>query len=126
MRVGDDVKVEAPNGTFIFDGAQADGVALIGAGVGITPMMSVARYLAETGWPGKVSLILGFRAPRDFILALPEIVWVAVGGTASIPTRDARDRANPNTRRQRIAIEDRDDEIIRDSHYLPRITHADP
>ena len=67
MRVGDDVKVEAPNGTFIFDGAQADGVALIGAGVGITPMMSVARYLAETGWPGKVSLILGFRAPRDFI-----------------------------------------------------------
>jgi hypothetical protein len=49
MRVGDDVKVEAPNGTFIFDGAQADGVALIGAGVGITPMMSVARYLAENG-----------------------------------------------------------------------------
>jgi ferredoxin-NADP reductase/Fe-S-cluster-containing hydrogenase component 2 len=67
MRVGDDVKVEAPNGTFSFNGAQADRVALIGAGVGITPMMSAARYLAETGWPGKVSLILGFRAPRDFI-----------------------------------------------------------
>ena len=67
MRVGDDVRVEAPNGTFTFNGAQADSVALIGAGVGITPMMSVARYLAETGWPGKVSLILGFRAPRDFI-----------------------------------------------------------
>ena len=67
MRVGDEVKVEAPNGTFVFNGAQADRVALIGAGVGITPMMSVARYLAETGWPGTVSLILGFRAPRDFI-----------------------------------------------------------
>ena len=67
MRVGDEVKVEAPNGTFIFNGVQADRVALIGAGVGITPMISVARYLAETGWQGKVSLILGFRAPRDFI-----------------------------------------------------------
>jgi hypothetical protein len=28
-------------------------------------------------------------------MALPEIVWVAAGGTASIPTRDGRDRANP-------------------------------
>ena len=61
------MKVEAPNGTFIFNGEQADSVALIGAGVGITPMMSVVRYLTETGWPGKVSLILGFRSPRDLI-----------------------------------------------------------
>jgi ferredoxin-NADP reductase len=30
-------------------------------------MMSVARYLTETRWPGKVALILGFRAPRDYI-----------------------------------------------------------
>jgi NAD(P)H-flavin reductase len=30
-------------------------------------MMSVARYLTETHWPGAVFLILGFAAPRDFI-----------------------------------------------------------
>jgi ferredoxin-NADP reductase len=42
-------------------------IVLIGAGVGITPMMSVTRYLTETAWPGKVTLILGFRAPRDYI-----------------------------------------------------------
>jgi len=35
--------------------------------VGITPMMSVTRYLTETRWPGKISLILSFRAPSDFI-----------------------------------------------------------
>ena len=35
--------------------------------MGITPMMSVVRYLTDTGWLGKVYLILGFRAPRDFI-----------------------------------------------------------
>jgi ferredoxin-NADP reductase len=28
-------------------------------------MMSVARYLTETGWSGQVALILGFRTPRD-------------------------------------------------------------
>ena len=67
LKVGDEVEIEAPNGTFVFNGEQAESVVLIGAGVGITPMMSVARYLTETDWPGKISLILGFRAPRDFI-----------------------------------------------------------
>jgi ferredoxin-NADP reductase/Fe-S-cluster-containing hydrogenase component 2 len=67
LKVGDEVDIEAPNGTFIFAGTEADCVVLIGSGVGITPMMSVARYLTETHWPGKVYLILGFRTPRDFI-----------------------------------------------------------
>jgi len=67
LRTGDEVEIEAPNGSFIFSGKEADSVVLIGGGVGITPMMSVARYLTETSWPGKAYLILGFRAPRDFI-----------------------------------------------------------
>jgi ferredoxin-NADP reductase/Fe-S-cluster-containing hydrogenase component 2 len=67
LKVGDEVEIEGPNGTFVFDGQQAQSIVLIGAGVGITPLMSVARYLTETGWHGKMSLILGFRSPRDFI-----------------------------------------------------------
>ena len=67
LKVGDEVEVEAPNGSFIFTGAQAESVVLVAAGVGITPMMSVVRYLHETAWPGQVHLILGFRSPRDFI-----------------------------------------------------------
>src|SRR5262249_39417818 len=67
LKIGDEVEIEAPNGTFVFDGQQAQSIVLIGAGVGITPLMSVARYLTETSWPGKMSLILGFRSPRDFI-----------------------------------------------------------
>ena len=67
LKVGDEVEIEAPNGTFVFTGQEAESVFLIGGGVGITPMMSVARYLTETGWSGKVSLILGFRTPGDFI-----------------------------------------------------------
>src|SRR6185295_3349090 len=67
LRIGDEVEIEAPNGTFVFSGKEADRVVLIGGGVGITPLMSVVRNLAATGWPGKIHLILSFRSPRDFI-----------------------------------------------------------
>jgi ferredoxin-NADP reductase/Fe-S-cluster-containing hydrogenase component 2 len=67
LEPGDEVEVEAPSGTFHFTGNDAESILLIGGGVGVTPMMSVARYLTETGWPGLVHLILGFRTPGDFI-----------------------------------------------------------
>ena len=67
LRIGDELEIEAPNGNFCFTGKEAASVVLIGGGVGITPMMSVARYLTETSWPGSIYLILGFQAPRDFI-----------------------------------------------------------
>jgi ferredoxin-NADP reductase/Fe-S-cluster-containing hydrogenase component 2 len=67
LNIGDEVEIEAPNGTFTFSGKEADRVVLIGGGVGITPLMSVVRYLAATNWPGKMHLILGFRSPRDLI-----------------------------------------------------------
>src|SRR5437016_45140 len=68
LRIGAEVEIEAPNGTFAFSGKEADRVVLIGGGVGITPLMSVARYLTATNWPGKMHLILGFRSPRARIL----------------------------------------------------------
>jgi len=67
LKLGDEVEVEAPNGTFVFTGKEADSVMLIGGGVGITPMMSTVRHLTATCWPGKIYLILGFSAPHDFI-----------------------------------------------------------
>src|SRR5262249_7140601 len=57
----------APNGTFVFTGEQAESIVLIGAGIGMTPMMSVARYLTATRWPGRIALVLGFRGPGDFV-----------------------------------------------------------
>src|SRR5262245_58914078 len=67
LRCGDQGENEAPKGTFTCRGKDAESVVLIGGGVGITPMMSTVRFLTETRWPGNVHLILGFRAPRDFI-----------------------------------------------------------
>lgn len=67
LRIGDEVEIEAPNGTFVFSGKEADRVVLMGGGVGITPLMSVVRYLDAMSWPGMIHLILGFRSPRDLI-----------------------------------------------------------
>jgi ferredoxin-NADP reductase len=67
LEAGDEIEIEAPSGTFTFTGKEAEGIVLIGGGVGITPMMSAVRYLTETSWPGTVHLILGFRTPGDFI-----------------------------------------------------------
>jgi ferredoxin-NADP reductase len=67
LKQADEAAIEAPNGTFYFTGKDTESVVLIGGGIGITPMMSAARYLIETGWTGIIYLILGFRSPSDFI-----------------------------------------------------------
>lgn len=67
LQPGTPVRVEAPGGTFGFSGKEAASVVLIGGGVGITPMMSIARYLTDTNWPGTIYMLLGFLSPRDYI-----------------------------------------------------------
>lgn len=67
LRPGDTLDVESPNGTFYFTGEEADSIVLIAGGVGITPMMSIARYLTEKEWQGEIHLVLGFRTEADLI-----------------------------------------------------------
>ncbi|MGQ0446281.1 MAG: 2Fe-2S iron-sulfur cluster-binding protein [Beijerinckiaceae bacterium] len=67
VRPGEALEVLAPNGTFTFNGNEEESVVLIGGGVGITPLMSVTRFLTERCWPGDIHLILGFRNPGDYL-----------------------------------------------------------
>jgi ferredoxin-NADP reductase/Fe-S-cluster-containing hydrogenase component 2 len=67
LNPGDEVEIGAPSGTFYFTGSDAESILLVGGGVGITPMMSAARYLTDTKWRGTAHLVLGFRTPADFI-----------------------------------------------------------
>lgn len=69
LRVGGVVEASGPVGKFTFDGTEADGIVLIAGGVGITPMMSITRYLTERAWPGDIFLIYACRVPADFIFA---------------------------------------------------------
>lgn len=68
LKVGSQIEAAGPVGRFTFTGAEADSIVLISAGVGITPMVSVTRYLTERSWPGDIFFIFTCRTPADFIL----------------------------------------------------------
>ncbi len=67
IQEGDTLEIQAPSGKFIFTGSEADSVVLIGGGVGITPMMSIARALTDMGWSGEIHFIAACRDPEHFI-----------------------------------------------------------
>jgi ferredoxin-NADP reductase len=67
VKAGDELDIAAPAGRFTFTGSEANSIVLIGGGVGITPLMSVIRYLTAHGWPGEIVLLYCFRQPQDFI-----------------------------------------------------------
>jgi ferredoxin-NADP reductase len=70
-KVGDPVEANGPVGRMTFTGTEADSVVLISAGIGVTPMMSVARYLSEQSWPGDIFFIFTCRTPADYIFEKP-------------------------------------------------------
>ena len=69
LKVGDQIEAGGPVGRFTFTGTEADSIVLIAGGVGITPMMSITRYLTERSWPGDIFFIYTCRTPTDFIFA---------------------------------------------------------
>jgi len=64
---GDFVEIAAPSGKFTFTGGEDPRIVLIAGGVGITPMMSVMRYLTDRGWTGDIYLFYGCRTSEDLI-----------------------------------------------------------
>jgi ferredoxin-NADP reductase len=66
-RTGDLLEVSAPAGRFFFTGKEADGIVLMAGGVGITPMMSVLRYLTDKSYHNEIHLLYGVNAPCDLI-----------------------------------------------------------
>ena len=80
-RPGDTALVEAPFGRFSLVHHDAKSFLFIAGGVGITPIMSMLRYLRDTGDKRPATLIYANRAERDIIFreeleALPDHVRV--------------------------------------------------
>tara|TARA_R110002049_G_scaffold288534_2_gene471124 strand:+ start:13342 stop:15432 length:2091 start_codon:yes stop_codon:yes gene_type:complete len=67
VKVGDTLEVRAPSGRFTFTGQESDDIVLISGGVGITPMMSIARALTDMAWPGEIHFVVACRDPEHFI-----------------------------------------------------------
>jgi ferredoxin-NADP reductase/DMSO/TMAO reductase YedYZ heme-binding membrane subunit len=67
VREGSRLKVSAPAGRFVFTGEGNDRVVLIAGGVGITPLMSMIRYLTDRCWGGEIYLVISVRNQADLI-----------------------------------------------------------
>ncbi|MFO0940747.1 MAG: FAD-binding oxidoreductase [Pirellulales bacterium] len=67
LKVGDRIRLGAPGGKFFFDDQQSNAVLLIAGGVGITPLMSILRYLTDHPWPGSIYFINAIRSQDDRI-----------------------------------------------------------
>ncbi len=67
VREGDLLTIAAPGGRFTFTGAEAGGVALLAAGVGITPLMSILRFLSDQNWSGHVYMVYSCKTANDII-----------------------------------------------------------
>lgn len=67
VEAGHELEASGPGGVFTFDGNEAASIVLIGGGVGVTPLMSVVRYLTARAWPGHIALLFACRTTADFI-----------------------------------------------------------
>jgi ferredoxin-NADP reductase len=67
VQEGDLLESSGPSGAFIFTGRECKCILLIGGGVGITPLMSVIRYLTDRSWPGDTFLVYSCYSPQDII-----------------------------------------------------------
>ena len=65
VHVGDVLEARAPAGTFLLDAATSDPVVLIGAGIGITPLLSMMSATLHAGRRRSVHLLLGFRNSHE-------------------------------------------------------------
>lgn len=67
LQPGDRLTVTAPAGKFVFNGKSATSVVLIAGGVGITPLMSMARYLVQTNWSGSIDFVIVAKSEKELI-----------------------------------------------------------
>jgi ferredoxin-NADP reductase len=67
VQEGDLLESSGPSGSFIFTGRECKCILLIGGGVGITPLMSVLRYLTDRSWPGDIFLVYSCHSTPDII-----------------------------------------------------------
>jgi ferredoxin-NADP reductase len=61
VQVGDVLEARAPAGTFIIDPLATEPIVLIGAGIGITPLVSMLEAIVHAGRQRTVYALFGFR-----------------------------------------------------------------
>jgi ferredoxin-NADP reductase len=66
LKVGDWAMIDAPHGTFTFEG-ENENIALLGGGIGITPFRSICKYCTDMRITSKITLLYGNRSENDIV-----------------------------------------------------------
>ncbi len=66
VRVGDVLEVRAPAGTFLIDPLAAEPLVLVGAGIGITPLVSMLNTVVHAGRRRHIYAVFGFRNGGEY------------------------------------------------------------
>lgn len=64
---GELLQLTGPSGKFTFTEQEAESVVLIAGGVGVTPLMSVVRYLTDRSWKGEIYFFFACWSENDII-----------------------------------------------------------
>lgn len=66
VQVGATIDVRAPAGTFLIDSLADEPVVLIGAGIGVTPLVSMLESIVHAGAPREVHVLFGFKNGSEY------------------------------------------------------------
>ncbi len=66
LKEGDWAKIDAPYGSFTFEG-EHEKICLLGGGIGITPFRSICRYCTDKRIDAKITLLYGNRSENDIV-----------------------------------------------------------
>ena len=110
VKPGDLLPASGPGGSFTFTGAEANGIVLIAGGVGITPLMSIIRYLTDVSWAGDILLLYSCRSTDEFLfrdeLEVLQRRHVNLKVTAVIEQTDGSPWMGPRGRLRKALIAD--------------------
>ena len=67
LKEGDLVYIDGPYGKFIFKEDLSKSVIFIGAGAGLTPLMSIIRYIVDKNLPIDCTLLYSVKKPENII-----------------------------------------------------------
>lgn len=73
---GELLQLTGPSGKFTFTGEEAGNIVLIAGGVGVTPLMSVIRYLTDRSWKGEIYFLFACLSAESIIFR-EEIEYLA-------------------------------------------------
>ena len=64
-QVGDTLALKGPGGEFYYSSDSNEDVMLIAGGIGVTPLLSMCRYIYSAGLPAMVTLIYSAKNPAE-------------------------------------------------------------